>query len=65
MSKFIFLLEVKYLMPDPSIKLELLSILNVTNVQNTDKTLEFCQAMKYGIDGNISVMVCSNVRYTF
>ena len=51
MSKFILLLEVKYLMPDLPTKLEKLSFLNVTNVQNSDKTLEFCQAMNYGVRG--------------
>ena len=51
MSKFILLLEVKYLMPDLPTKLEKLSFLNVTNVQNSDKTLEFCQVMNYGVRG--------------
>jgi hypothetical protein len=52
-------------MHDLPIKLECLSFLNVTNVKDTHKTLAICQAMKYGIGGNIDVMVCSNVRYAF
>jgi len=40
-------------MPDLPIKLEYPSF-NVTNMQNTDKSLEFCQAMKYDIGGDIA-----------
>jgi hypothetical protein len=64
-SIFLLFLEVRYLIPELPIKFQQLSFLNVTNVQNTDKTLEFCEAIKYGISCNINVMVYSKVTYAF